>query len=130
MTRFGAVKVLRTLVLIGVHSCPFVVELNRYAQTMKFSVLLLLTLAFNACRALAQEAKDHNERALSAPNQGPLRQSRNPNYYCLAQTPSFGAEYLVYAPFGGSFTMDLSAMANSRKLAVEWFNPASGETII
>jgi len=25
--------------------------------------------------------------------------------------------------------MDLSAMPNSRKLAVEWFNPASGETI-
>jgi hypothetical protein len=25
--------------------------------------------------------------------------------------------------------MDLSAMSNSRKLVVEWFNPASGETI-
>src|SRR6266498_2305909 len=50
-------------------------------------------------------------------------------HYCLAQTPSVGAEYLAYAPSGGSFTMDLSAMRNSRKLAVEWFNPASGETI-
>src|SRR5213594_3097644 len=49
--------------------------------------------------------------------------------YCLAQTPAVGAEYLAYAPAGGSFTMDLSAMASSRKLTVEWFNPASGETI-
>jgi hypothetical protein len=30
--------------------------------------------------------------------------------YCLAQTPSVGAEYLVYAPSGGSFTVNLSAM--------------------
>ena len=42
---------------------------------------------------------------------------------CLAQTPSTGAEYLVYAPSGGSFTVDLSAMPKSRTLAVEWFNP-------
>jgi hypothetical protein len=48
--------------------------------------------------------------------------------YCLAQTSSVGAEYLAYAPAGGAFTMDLSAMADSRKLAVEWFNPATGET--
>src|SRR2546427_13156413 len=48
---------------------------------MKFSILLLLTLStvFNAF--LAQEGKDHNERALSAPTKGPLRQSRNPNYF-------------------------------------------------
>ena len=49
--------------------------------------------------------------------------------YCLAQTPSVGAEYLAYAPSGGSFIMDLSAMPNSRMLAVEWFNPATGTTI-
>ena len=48
---------------------------------MQFSILLLLTLGFNACPALAQEGKDHNERALSAPIKGPLRQSRNPNYF-------------------------------------------------
>src|SRR5256885_16235071 len=29
----------------------------------------------------AQEGKDHNEGALSAPIKGPLRQSRNPNYF-------------------------------------------------
>jgi hypothetical protein len=49
--------------------------------------------------------------------------------YCLAQTPAAGAEYLTYAPAGGPFTMDLSAMPNSRKLAVQWFNPAVGQTI-
>jgi hypothetical protein len=49
--------------------------------------------------------------------------------YCLAQTPAAGAEYLAYAPSGDSFTMDLSAMPNSRMLAVEWFNPATGTTI-
>jgi Putative collagen-binding domain of a collagenase len=49
--------------------------------------------------------------------------------HCLAQTPTAGAEYLVYAPSGGPFTMDLSAMPDSRLLAVEWFNPATGETI-
>ena len=48
---------------------------------MKFSILLLLTLGFNACPALAQEGKDHKERALSAPIIGPLKQSRNPNYF-------------------------------------------------
>ena len=48
---------------------------------MKFSILLLLTLVFNACPALAQEGKDHNQRALSAPIIGPLKQSSNPNYF-------------------------------------------------
>jgi hypothetical protein len=46
--------------------------------------------------------------------------------YCLAQTPSMGAEYLVYAPEGGSFTVNLSAMSSARTLAVEWFNPSTG----
>jgi Right handed beta helix region/Putative collagen-binding domain of a collagenase len=49
--------------------------------------------------------------------------------FCLAQTPSAGAEYLVYSPAGGPFTVDLSAMPTSRMLAVEWFNPATGATI-
>jgi hypothetical protein len=49
-------------------------------------------------------------------------------HYCLAQTPAAGAEYLAYAPSGGLFSMDLSAMPASRMLAVEWFNPATGET--
>jgi hypothetical protein len=49
--------------------------------------------------------------------------------YCLAQTPAAGAEYLVYAPSGGPFTVDLSAMPSSRLLTVEWLNPATGEMI-
>ena len=49
--------------------------------------------------------------------------------YCLAQIPSKGAEYLTYAPSGGPFTMDLSAMPSSRRLKVEWFSPATGATI-
>src|SRR5882672_6176806 len=50
---------------------------------MKLPILLLLTLAldFNACPALAQEAKDRNQRALAAPIKGPLKRSRNPNYF-------------------------------------------------
>ena len=46
--------------------------------------------------------------------------------FCLAQTPLVGAEYLVYAPSGGSFTMNLSAMSASRTLSIEWFNPSTG----
>jgi hypothetical protein len=57
------------------------------------------------------------------------RSSLSSTKECLAQTPSIGAEYLVYAPSGGSFTVDLSAMPNSRMLAVEWFNPATGATL-
>ena len=49
--------------------------------------------------------------------------------HCLAQTPPVGAEYLVYAPAGGTFTVDLSAMPSSRHLAVEWFNPVTGQTV-
>jgi hypothetical protein len=49
--------------------------------------------------------------------------------FCLAQTSAAGAEYLVYVPSGGTFTMDLSAITDSRMLAVEWFNPATGEAL-
>ena len=57
------------------------------------------------------------------------RNSLSSTKFCLAQTPSVGAEYLVYAPDRGAFTMDLSAMPGSRQLAVEWFNPETGKTI-
>jgi Putative collagen-binding domain of a collagenase len=49
--------------------------------------------------------------------------------FCLAQTPHVGAEYVAYSPSGDSFTMNLSAMPITRKLAVEWFNPSTGETV-
>ena len=47
--------------------------------------------------------------------------------YVLADAVAVGAEYLVYAPSGGSFTVNLSA--TTRTLNVEWFNPATGATI-
>jgi len=43
----------------------------------------------------------------------------------LAQTPASGAEYLYTHHPAGQFTLDLSAMPNSSKLSVEWFNPAT-----
>jgi hypothetical protein len=47
--------------------------------------------------------------------------------YFLANAVSRGAEYLVYSPAGGAFTVELSATHNP--LTVEWFNPASGKAI-
>jgi hypothetical protein len=49
--------------------------------------------------------------------------------FCLAQNISTGAKYLVYFPTGGQFTIDLSAVSDTRKLEAEWFNPATGSTI-
>jgi hypothetical protein len=67
-------------------------------------------------------------RKLNLSNVSPMS-SLSSTRFCLAQTPAAGAEYLVYAPEGGSFRIDLSAMPESRMLAVEWFNPESGATI-
>jgi hypothetical protein len=44
--------------------------------------------------------------------------------FCLADNSATGAEYVIYAPSGGTFTVNLSATA--RALNVTWFNPASG----
>jgi len=44
--------------------------------------------------------------------------------YCLADTVATGAEYLVYAPSGGGFTVNLSV--TTQTLNVEWLNPSSG----
>ena len=41
--------------------------------------------------------------------------------YCLADP---GREYLVFVPGGGGVTVDLRAARG--RLAVEWFNPATG----
>jgi hypothetical protein len=46
--------------------------------------------------------------------------------FCLAQTPATGAEYLVYASNGGTFTVDLTAMPGNRSLNVAWLNPSTG----
>jgi hypothetical protein len=44
--------------------------------------------------------------------------------YCLAVV---GSEYLVFLPFGGTETVNLTAVSGTR--TVEWFNPATGATI-
>jgi hypothetical protein len=46
--------------------------------------------------------------------------------FCLANAIATGAEYLVYAPSGGTFTVNLSA--TTRTMNVEWFNPSTGAT--
>jgi hypothetical protein len=43
---------------------------------------------------------------------------------CLAQP---GFEYVVYAPAGGEFTVDLTA-ADGKTLSGRWFNPSTGES--
>lgn len=45
--------------------------------------------------------------------------------YALASTGGPHDEYLIYAPNGGTITVDLSA--TPVELSVEWFNPASGQ---
>jgi Family of unknown function (DUF6298)/Putative collagen-binding domain of a collagenase len=47
--------------------------------------------------------------------------------FCLANAVAQGAEYLVYAPTGGEFRVDVSA-AHS-ELQVEWFNPEQGDIL-
>lgn len=64
-------------------------------------------------------------RKLNLANVAP-RDTLSSTGFCLAQTPSTGAEYLIYAPAGRPFKVDLSAMSSARTLAVEWFNPSTG----
>ena len=44
--------------------------------------------------------------------------------FCLADAVASGAEYLVYAPNGGSFTVNLSATTHN--LNVQWIDPTTG----
>jgi hypothetical protein len=46
--------------------------------------------------------------------------------WALANTASTGSEFLVYAPNGGTFTVNLSN--TNRTLNVEWLNPSTGVT--
>jgi hypothetical protein len=48
--------------------------------------------------------------------------------YCLANNMATGAEYLVYAPNGGSFTVNLSAVPTTGTVTVEWLDPSTGTT--
>ncbi|MGH8304028.1 MAG: Ig-like domain-containing protein [Steroidobacteraceae bacterium] len=45
--------------------------------------------------------------------------------YCLADNAATGGEFLVYAPNGGIFTVNLSAQQGAT-LTVEWLDPNSG----
>jgi hypothetical protein len=56
-------------------------------------------------------------------SQGNLSSTGN----ALANTNPANAEFLVYAPSGGGFTVDLSS--TSGPLAVEWMNPQTGAKI-
>jgi len=44
--------------------------------------------------------------------------------YALANTNPISAEFLIYSPDGGNFTVNLSG--NESQFAVEWMNPATG----
>jgi hypothetical protein len=46
--------------------------------------------------------------------------------YALANPAASGAEYLVYVPWAGNVTVDLSAASGN--LNIEWFNPEDGTT--
>lgn len=48
--------------------------------------------------------------------------------YCLGQTPAIGTELLIYAPTGGTFSVNLSSAAG-RTMNYEWFDPDSGRVI-
>ena len=54
----------------------------------------------------------------------PPRSDLADSEYCLAAE---GREYLVYLPEGGSVIVDLSAAR--KPLAVEWFDPTTGESV-
>jgi hypothetical protein len=45
--------------------------------------------------------------------------------WCLGQTPAVGTELLIYAPNGGTVTVDLTK-ATGRTMNFEWFSPATG----
>jgi hypothetical protein len=45
--------------------------------------------------------------------------------WCLADDSATGSEFVVYAPNGGSFTVDLSAQAG-RTLNYQWLDPTTG----
>ena len=52
--------------------------------------------------------------------------NRSSTGFALANTAATGSEFLVYAPNGGSFTVDLSN--TTRTLNAEWLNPSTGVT--
>jgi hypothetical protein len=49
--------------------------------------------------------------------------------HALADLNPAHTEFLVYAPTGGEFSVNLSALKNAQMMAVEWFNPSTGKMI-
>jgi hypothetical protein len=64
-------------------------------------------------------ANTHLDLARMTPQPG-LASTTN----CLARADATDAEYLVFAPSGGTFTVNLSATTNT--LNVRWLNPSTG----
>jgi Malectin domain/Putative collagen-binding domain of a collagenase len=52
--------------------------------------------------------------------------NRSSTGWALANTATTGSEFLIYAPTGGSFTVDLSN--TTKTLNAEWLNPSTGAT--
>jgi len=77
---------------------------------------------FRTSMGLAQQYVNGKMDLLKATPQGSLSSTG----FCLADNAATGAEYLVYAPSGGTFTVNLGA--TTRALNVEWFNPLTGAT--
>ena len=77
---------------------------------------------FRSSMGLAQAFVNANMDLVKATPQGSLSSTG----FCLADNAATGAEYLVYAPSGGTFTVNLGA--TTRALNVEWFNPTTGAT--
>ncbi len=77
---------------------------------------------FRSSMGDAQQYVNAKMDLLKATPQGSLSSTG----FCLADNAATGAEYLVYAPSGGTFTVNLGA--TTRALNVEWFNPATGAT--
>jgi hypothetical protein len=77
---------------------------------------------FRASMGYLQSFANNNLNLVKMTPQGSLSSTG----FCLADNSATGAEYVVYAPSGGTFTVNLSA--TTRALNVEWFNPAAGVT--
>jgi hypothetical protein len=46
--------------------------------------------------------------------------------HCLANNVAVGGEFLIYAPTGGTFTVNLSTQSG-RLMNVEWFDPTTNK---
>ena len=64
-------------------------------------------------------------RRVDLANMSP-RETLSSTGFCLANTGKEAAQYLVYAPAGGTFTVDLSAVPVAHRLTVTWINPMTG----